>query len=164
MQIKIRAMLPQDWQAVSKIFRDGIKSGNATFETEIPDWENWDAAHLPHSRLIALHGNEITGWAALSPVTSRCVYAGVAEVSIYVLEKTRRQGVGKALLERLIIESELNGIWTLQAGIFFENEPSLSLFKRCGFRLVGIRERIGKMGNDWRDIQLLERRSNIVGL
>jgi len=148
--------------AVLEIYRQGIASGNATFETETPSWEKWTAAHLPHSRIVARNGASVLGWAALSPVSSRCVYAGVAEVSIYIAEEARGLGVGRALLEELIRQSENNGLWTLQAGIFPENEASIRLHKSCGFREVGRRERIGKLGDRWRDTVLLERRSMTV--
>ena len=148
--------------AVLEIYRQGIATGNATFESETPSWEKWTAAHLPHSRIIARNGASVLGWAALSPVSSRCVYAGVAEVSIYIAEEARGLGVGRALLEELIRQSENNGLWTLQAGIFPENEASIRLHKSCGFREVGRRERIGKLGDRWRDTVLLERRSKTV--
>jgi len=148
--------------AVLEIYRQGIATGNATFETETPSWEKWTAAHLPHSRIVARNGASVLGWAALSPVSSRCVYAGVAEVSIYIAEEARGLGVGRALLEELIRQSENNGLWTLQAGIFPENEASIRLHKSCGFREVGRRERIGKLGDRWRDTVLLERRSTTV--
>jgi len=151
-----------DGPAVLEIYRQGIATGNATFESETPSWEKWTAAHLPHSRIIARNGASVLGWAALSPVSSRCVYAGVAEVSIYIAEEARGLGVGRALLEELIRQSENNGLWTLQAGIFPENEASIRLHKSCGFREVGRRERIGKLGDRWRDTVLLERRSKTV--
>jgi len=148
--------------AVLEIYRQGIATGNATFETETPSWEKWTAEHLPHSRIVARNGACVLGWAALSPVSGRCVYAGVAEVSIYIAEEARGLGVGRALLEELIRQSENNGLWTLQAGIFPENEASIRLHKSCGFREVGRRERIGKLGDRWRDTVLLERRSTTV--
>jgi L-amino acid N-acyltransferase YncA len=168
--------MPADlWLAVREIYREGFATGNATFETELPDWEKWDSSHYKHCRLIAVKaiapstsvtsGNNLTvlGWAALSPVSSRHVYRGVAEVSVYVAAAARGQGVGKALLRALVEESEANGIWTLQAGIFPENTASIALHKSYAFREVGVRRRIGKLGDAWRDVILLERRSSTVG-
>lgn len=167
-------MLPQFWPAVREIYRQGIATGNATFEAELPDWEDWDSKHRKNCRSVAIEPVEeeallglrdirILGWAALSPVSTRRVYSGVAEVSVYVDENARGKGVGKSLLQALIAESELHGIWTLQAGIFPENVASIALHKSCGFRKVGIRRRIGKLGETWRDTILLERRSSRVG-
>ncbi len=153
-----------DWRQVSSIYLEGIATGDATFETDAPSWERWDACHLQNARLVARNGDDVLGWAALSSVSSRCVYGGVAEVSVYVGEKGRGKGVGRVLLERLIEESERNGIWTLQAGIFPENEASVKLHLRCGFREVGRRERIGKLNGVWRDTLLFERRSKSVGM
>jgi L-amino acid N-acyltransferase YncA len=164
MELTIRPMTPEDWPAVRRIYGEGIATGNATFATELPDWQNWDSSHRPDCRLIASDENEILGWAALSPVSARQVYAGVAEVSVYIAASARGTGVGKALLRALIEESERRGIWTLQAGIFPENVTSVSLHKSLGFREVGVRQRVGKMGNRWRDVLLLERRSSIAGV
>jgi phosphinothricin acetyltransferase len=161
--LSIEPMQPADWPAVRAIYREGIATGNATFETEAPEWEQWDSGHLPICRLVARRDGQIVGWAALSPVSGRCVYAGVAEVSVYVAAAARGQGVGKALLAALVAESERAGLWTLQAGIFPENAASLALHRACGFREVGRRERIGQMHGVWRDIVLMERRSKIVG-
>ena len=155
---------PGDWDEVKEIYLEGIATGNATFETAAPSWEQWDAAHLPLARLVARQEGTLVGWAALSPVSQRCVYGGVAEVSVYVSASTRRSGVGRKLLQSLIDESEQNGIWTLQAGMFPENTGSLALHQSCGFREVGRRERIGKMNGVWRDTILLERRSTTVGV
>ena len=163
MTVEIAPLEPEDWDRVSEIYREGIESGNATFETSPPSWEKWDAAHLPGGRLVARVGGRIAGWAALSPVSDRCVYAGVAEVSIYVSAETRGQGVGKALLAALVAAAERHGIWTLQSGTFPENAASIALQKACGFREVGRRERLGKMGGRWRDVILLERRSRVAG-
>jgi phosphinothricin acetyltransferase len=164
MSFVIDEMKDSDWEQVRAIYLEGIATGHATFETEAPDWEKWNAGHLPHSRLVARSSGVIKGWAALSAASDRYVYGGVAEVSLYVSTNHRREGVGRALLEALIISSERGGIWTLQAGIFPENESSVALHKRCGFREVGRRERIGKMNGIWRDTLLLERRSKIIGV
>src|SRR5438046_1282644 len=136
-QFTIDAMQVSDWEQVRAIYLEGMATGNATFETNAPDWEAWNAAHLPFGRLVARSDHSVLGWAALSPVSSRCVYAGVAEVSIYVGASARGQGVGRALLPGLIEESEHWGIWTLQAGILAENTASLALHRGCGFREVG---------------------------
>jgi phosphinothricin acetyltransferase len=164
MAIRIDPMAAVDWEAVRSIYREGIATGDATFETEAPSWERWDAGHLPEGRLVARDGEAVAGWAALSPVSSRCVYAGVAEVSVYVAARWRGRGVGRALLEALIAASEAQGIWTLQAGIFPENQASVTLHRRCGFREVGRRERLGQMNGVWRDVVLLERRSGVIGV
>jgi phosphinothricin acetyltransferase len=148
-----------DWDQVRRIYLEGIKTGNATFETDAPDWEKWNAGHLHYCRLIAKAGEDVMGWAALSQVSSRRVYAGVAEVSVYVSGNFRGRGIGQALLEALIACSEQHDIWTLQAGILTDNVSSLKLHGRCGFREVGRRERIGKLNGAWRDMLLLERRS-----
>lgn len=152
-------MAPQDWPAVRAIYLEGIATGNATFETAAPDWPEWDARHLPHCRFVARERGEIVGWAALSAVSSRPVYRGVAEVSIYIAERARGRGIGRTLLHALIAASERHGIWTLQAGIFPENIASVELHSRAGFRLVGTRERIARRNGQWRDTILLERRS-----
>jgi L-amino acid N-acyltransferase YncA len=153
-----------DWSRVEAIYAEGIATGNATLETTVPVYDAWDAAHLPHSRFVAELGGEVCGWSALSPVSGRCVYGGVAEVSVYVAEDARGRGVGKALLQALIAGSEQNGVWTLQAGILAENGGSINLHERCGFRVVGRRERLGQLHGRWRDIMLLERRSTTVGV
>jgi len=152
-----------DWEAVKRIYEDGIATGNATVETQAPNWELWHNNHRPDCRLVAKNGNEVVGWAALSPVSSRSAYSGVAEVSVYVAKQSRGSGVGKLLLSSLISSSESAGVWTLQAMIFVENEVSISLHSGCGFRSVGTRERIGSLNGQWRDTLLMERRSNIVG-
>jgi phosphinothricin acetyltransferase len=156
-------MTESDWPQVRAIYLAGIRTGQATFETEVPPWEVWDAAHLRDGRLVARSGEEVLGWAVLSSVSARRVYAGVAELSVYVGESSRGQGVGRRLLAALIARSEQMGIWTLQAGVFPENEASLALHEKAGFRTVGRRERIGKLHGRWRDVVLLERRSKIVG-
>jgi phosphinothricin acetyltransferase len=164
MKFLIERMLPGHWERVRAIYLEGLATGDATFETEAPEWERWDAGHLPCCRLVALEGGgRVAGWAALSPVSARKVYAGVAEVSVYVAEEFRGAGAGRALLEALIGESEAGGVWTLQAGIFPENESSVALHKSGGFREVGRRERIGRLGGRWRDTLLLERRSRVTG-
>jgi L-amino acid N-acyltransferase YncA len=157
-------MDPQDWESVRAIYLEGIATGNATFETAAPEWAKWDAAHRSDCRLVACEGSAVVGWAALSPVSSRKVYEGVAEVSVYVAAPARDKGVGRLLLRSLIEESERRGVWTLQAGIFPENVPSIRLHEEFGFRRVGVRERVGKMGDRWRDVVLLERRSRTAGI
>jgi len=161
--IKIRALSFTDWELVRAIYLDGIATSQATFETEAPSWEAWDKNHLPAPRLVAALDRSVVGWAALSPVSQRSVYAGVAETSVYVARYWHGQRVGRALLEALSAESENNGIWTLQASIFPENTASLNLHRSCGFRVVGTRQGIGKMNGNWRDTVLLERRSQLAG-
>lgn len=148
---------------IAEIYRQGINTGMATFETSVPSWESWNENKLQHSRLIAFENKEALGWVALSKVSSRCVYEGVAEVSIYVSENHRGKGVGKILMQYLIKESEANGIWTLQSGMFPENEATIALHKLFGFRIIGHREKIGKLGGIWKDSVLMERRSKIAG-
>ncbi len=162
MDIQIRGMMAGDWPSVMEIYAEGLRTGNATFQNEVPGWEEWDAAHIKNCRLVALVEGTIAGWAALTPVSGRCVYAGVAEVSVYVGEAFRGQGTGRDLLQELISASESNGLWTLQAGIFPENIGSLRIHEKCGFRLVGRRERIGQMHGVWRDTLLLEKRSELM--
>src|SRR6516165_8307251 len=163
MNFAISPMTAADWPAVRAIYLDGIATGQATFETDAPDWPAWDAGKFLHSRLVARIGDEIVGWAALSPTSKRAVYAGVAEVSVYVASAQRGLGVGKRLLEAVIAESERNGIWTLQGGTFPENTASLRLQEACGFRVLGRRERVGQHHGVWRDTILTERRSRVVG-
>jgi L-amino acid N-acyltransferase YncA len=177
MEYPIIPMPPDLWPIVQEIYREGIATGHATFETELPEWEKWDNSHRKDCRLVALEPIEeetaelliplgklsVLGWAALSQVSSRIVYRGVAEVSVYVAAAARGRGVGKALLQALVQESEVNGIWTLQAGIFPENALSVRLHESCGFRKVGVRSSIGKLAGVWRDVLLLERRSAKVG-
>ena len=155
-------MTTDDWTTVADIYKQGIETQHATFQQEIPTWEEWDKGHLKTCRIVAVTDQEIAGWAALSPVSERRVYAGVAEVSIYVSGKFRGQKIGTKLLEHLITESETHHIWTLQAGIFPENIASLKMHEGLGFRQVGHREKIGKMNGRWRDTILLERRSKII--
>ncbi|HEY3202100.1 MAG TPA: GNAT family N-acetyltransferase [Thermoanaerobaculia bacterium] len=163
-EIALDAMTPDDWAEVRRIYGEGIATGNATMETEPPLWEAWDKTHRSDCRLVARSGEKVLGWAALSPVSERCVYGGVAEVSVYVSSEAQGRGIGKVLLQRLIRASEDAGIWTLQAGIFPENAASIAIHERCGFRLVGVRERLGKLHGIWRDVALLERRSDRVGV
>ena len=162
--VTLEVMTAQDWEKVRHIYQEGLATGNATFETQAPEWEAWDARHLSTCRLVARQGEVILGWAALSPVSSRAVYAGVAEVSIYVGTAARGQGIGQALLTALITESENSGIWTLQASIFPENVASVQLHLRHGFRELGRRERNAQLHGVWRDTVILERRSTVVGM
>ena len=165
MDYKIEEMTREDWDGVAKIYLEGINTGKATFQTEIPNWEDWSNGHIKTCRLVARLGNKVLGWCALSPTSSRCVYAGVAEVSLYIGEKYRGKGIGKALLTNLVDLSEKNGFWTLQSGIIKENSASIAVHKSCGFREIGVREKISKMSNDiWHDVVLMERRSTIVGI
>lgn len=159
MEIVVTPLDAADWSSVRSIYLEGIATGIATFETEAPPLEKWDAEHLAKPRLKAVSTGTMAGWAALSPVSSRSVYAGVAEVSIYVAEAFRGRGVGARLLTELVGASEECGLWTLQAGIFAVNAPSIRLHAACGFRVVGTRERLGKLGGTWRDVVLMERRS-----
>ncbi|WP_343487204.1 N-acetyltransferase family protein [Allomuricauda sp. d1] len=158
-------MKADDWPEVAGIYAEGIATGFATFESEVPEYKSWDVAHIKACRLIAKENNKILGWAALSPVSGRCVYGGVAEVSVYVGENARGKGIGKALMQRLISDSEEEGYWTLQSGIFPENKGSIKLHEQVGFRYIGKRERVGKtLDGIWKDNLLFERRSKIVGL
>jgi len=157
-------MIGSDWSAISRIYAEGIATGFATFETEIPNYETWDTAHMETCRIVALENKNILGWAALSPVSSRCVYGGVGEVSVYVGKEARGQGVGKHLMKALIDKSEKDGLWTLQSGIFPENKGSIKLHEQMGFRYIGKRERVGKLNEVWKDNLLFERRSEVVGV
>lgn len=157
-------MTAEDWPAVRAIYLEGIRTGNATFEKNAPDWEHWNESRLKSPRLVARIEGKVAGWAALSPVSRRKVYAGVAEVSVYVAEAARGRGIGRALLSGLVEASEKDGIWTLQAGVFPENVASMELHKGAGFRVVGMRERLGCMNGKWRDVVLMERRSRRVGI
>lgn len=161
--IRIVKLDPAHWPQVKRIYEEGIQTGNATFQQQAPEWGNWNEDHLQHSRIVALDNDEVGGWAALSPVSERCVYAGVAEVSVYVAEKFRGKKIGTLLLKELIAQSEINGIWTLQSGIFPENVASIKLHEANGFRVVGYREKVGQMNGVWRDTILLERRSQLIG-
>jgi L-amino acid N-acyltransferase YncA len=158
-EIEIRSFRDEDWPAVETIYAEGIATGNATFETETPSFERWSAAHPAEHRFVATHNGEVIGWVALSPVSDRCVYAGVGEHSVYVAERARGHGTGRRLLETLIAHTEAAGIWTIQSGIFPENVASVELHLRCGFRIVGTRERLGELHGVWRDVLLMERRA-----
>jgi phosphinothricin acetyltransferase len=157
--IDIVRLEPDHWEAVRRIYLEGIETRNATFETEAPTWEAWDRGHLAGLRVVAIRGDEVAGWAALSPVSDRCVYDGVAEESVYVAAAERGRGIGRLLLEELIRMSEEAGVWTIQTGIFPENTASIRLHERVGFRVLGIREKLGKLDGEWRDVAFLERRS-----
>jgi phosphinothricin acetyltransferase len=163
-KIAIESMRPEHWGEVRRIHLEGIETGKATFETDAAlSWDDWSGQHLKFGRLVAVRGG-VVGWAALTPVSDRCVYGGVAEVSIYIAAEARGQGVGSLLMRALIDEAERHGIWTLQAGIFADNRPSAALHEKCGFRIVGRRERLGKLQGVWKDVLLLERRSERVGI
>lgn len=162
--MKIRPLVPEDWIAVERIYLEGIATGNATFQTQAPEWEDWDAGHLAVLRYVILNDEEVAGWVALSPVSSRCVYEGVAEVSVYIDDRFRGQKLGYDILAHLISESEKLNIWTIQAGIFQENTASIKLHEKLGFRTIGYRERVGKQNGIWRNVNLLERRSTVAGI
>lgn len=166
MNFIIRQMKEEDWNSVADIYRQGIKTKSATFQTEPPEYRDWDKSHLQIGRLVAVNDqNCVVGWVALSPTSSRCVYRGVAEVSIYINENYRKNNIGYELLNRLIAETENKNIWTLQSGIFAKNEGSIALHKKCGFRVVGVREKIACDGEGiWHDTVLMERRSKVVGI
>src|SRR6476469_1742319 len=157
----IEQMRAQHWPAVELIYAQGLATGNASFETESPSWEEFQAGHLPGHLLVALEADAVLGWAVLSPVSDRCAYQGVAEGSIYVDERARGRGVGRALLTQLTLRAESAGIWTVHAAIFPENTASIGLHHACGFRTVGLRERLGQREGIWRDVLLLERRGSI---
>ena len=160
----IRSFKKADFSELKEIYQQGIDTGNATFQTRAKDWPEWDRSVLAQCRLVAVENDQLTGWAALSPVSSRCVYAGVAEASVYVATSARGAGTGHHLLSHLATASEEDGIWTLNAGIFPENEASIALFTKNGFRIVGTQHKLGKMQDKWRDVVSLERRSTIVGI
>ena len=163
MSVRFRQFEKSDFPAVKIIYQQGIDTGNATFQTVAKDWNDWDASLIPECRIVAVENEKVIGWAGLSSVSNRCVYAGIAEVTVYVANDAAGKGIGKKLLEKLVEVSEEQGYWTLQAGIFPENESSIAIHKKNGFRIVGAREKFGKMGDRWRDIVLLERRSSRVG-
>ena len=157
-------MLASDWEAVAKIYEEGIATGVATFETKVPSFEAWDKAHMNECRFVTAKNNAILGWVALSPVSSRCVYGGVAEVSVYIAKEARGKGIGKQLLGHLITESGKEGLWTLQSGVFPTNISSIKIHEAAGFRCIGKRERVGKLNGHWIDNVLFERRSTVVGV
>ena len=162
--VSIRPMEESDWTAVSAIYAEGIQTGYATFETSVPSYEEWNSNHLSSCRFVAERNGQVVGWAALSPVSGRCVYGGVGEVSVYVDSKQHGLGIGKVLMKHLILNSEKEGLWTLQSGIFPENTGSIKLHEKVGFRKIGYREKVGKLNGEWKDNLLFERRSKIVGL
>tara|TARA_R110002051_G_scaffold183009_3_gene252506 strand:- start:348 stop:848 length:501 start_codon:yes stop_codon:yes gene_type:complete len=163
-KITIRKMSATDWDSVAGIYKEGIATGFATFETTVPSFETWDKAHMNSCRLVEKISNTILGWVALSPVSNRCVYGGVAEVSVYISKASRGKGIGKLLLKHLIDASEQDGIWTLQSGIFPTNHGSIKVHEAVGFRRIGTRERVGKLNGTWIDNVLFERRSSLVGV
>jgi L-amino acid N-acyltransferase YncA len=162
-RVAIRDLRPADWPAVARIYEEGMLTGDATFETTVPSWDAWDAGHLADHRLVVTLDDDVVGWGALSAVSDRCCYGGVAEHSIYVAEGARGLGFGRQLLGALIASSEAGGIWTLQSGVFPENGASIALHLALGFRIVGVRERLGRLQGVWRDVVLLERRSEMNG-
>ena len=164
MDLTLRMMKPADWDAVRRIYQEGLATGLASFETEAPTWKDWDSAHHLHSRLVACRGDQVVAWAALSPVSRRNCYAGVAEFSIYVARDQRGQKVGRTLLQALITSSEKHGIWTLYSSTFPENQASIRLQTSCGFKVVGRREKIAQHHGVWRDTIITERRSQVVGV
>ena len=163
-KLKFEKLVKEHWPQVKSIYEKGIETGNATFQTAVPTWEEWNNSHVENCRIVVVEDDKVSGWAALTPVSGRCVYAGVGEVSIYVAPEQQGMGIGKSLLNELIKQSEAEGFWTLTAGIFPENKGSLKIHEKAGFKILGIRERIGKMNGKWRDTVLLERRSNVVGV
>lgn len=162
MSVTLVPMLPEHWESVRAILQEGIDAGAATFETAVPEWSTWDAAHRPDCRFVAFEGGRVVGWGALSPVSARAAYAGVAEVSVYVAAAARGRGIGRILLRALVVASEAAGVWTLQAVVFPQNAASLKLHRTAGFRVVGRRERIGRLRGVWQDTILLERRSAVI--
>jgi L-amino acid N-acyltransferase YncA len=161
-RVAVEEMTAADWPAVAEIYRKGLETGHATFETDVPAFDAWDRAHLERPRLVARAEGEVVGWAALSPVSDRCVYGGVAEDSVYVADGATGRGIGRSLLSELVRRAEDDGIWTIQACLFPENTASLALHERCGFRVVGRRERLGRHHGVWRDVLLVERRSDRI--
>ena len=160
----VEAMTPADWPEVVAIYEEGMETGVGTFETAAPSWDDWDAGRLPHSRLVARDDGRVIGWAALSAVSKRACYSGVADLAIYVARSARGKGVGRSLLEALIASAEAHGIWTLQGVTMAGNSASIALQQRCGFRVIGRHERIAKRDGRWHDTVMLERRSTIVGV
>jgi len=163
-QIVIDKMIPSDWDRVREIFIEGIQTGNATFRTEAPTWDDWEKDHLRPCRLVAKHDGEVLGWVALSPISSMIAFSGVAEVSIYIASRAAGMGIGSKLLKQVIDTSEQYKIWTIQSMIFPENTASINLHRKFGFEEVGTRRQIGKLNGVWRDVVLLERRSTVIGV
>ncbi len=168
MSLEVRMLAAEHWPAVERIYRQGIATGHATFESETPTWDRFDAARLPDQRVVVLDGDRVVGWAAASGVSDRCVYAGVVEHSVYVAAEAARRGVGRTALAALVASTEAAGIWTIQSGVFPENAASLALHAALGFRVVGVRERVGRMtygplAGQWRDVVMIERRSAVAG-
>lgn len=162
--MKIISIEKNHFTEIANIYRQGLETGHATFETTVPSWDDWDKGKLSHSRLAAVINDNVVGWAALSAVSDRCVYGGVAELSIYIANDHKGKGIGKALMSKLIEQSEAHGIWTLQSGMFPENEATVALHKSLGFRIIGYREKIGKLRDTWRDTIIMERRSTTTGI
>ncbi len=162
--MEIKSITKDNFPEAMEIYRQGLETQIATFQNDTPTWEDWDKGHLDFCRISIFDNNKMLGWTSLTPVSSRCVYAGVAEVSIYIAKEERGKGIGKIVLTELIRQSEKNGIWTLQSGIFAENESSIKLHEKCGFRIVGYREKIGKKNGVWKDNVLMERRSKTIGI
>ena len=162
--MKIISIEKNHFTEIANIYRQGLETGHATFETTVPSWEDWDKGKLSHSRLAAVSNDTVVGWAALSAVSDRCVYGGVAELSIYIANDHKGKGIGKALMSKLIEQSEAHGIWTLQSGMFPENEATVALHKSLGFRIIGYREKIGKLRDTWRDTIIMERRTTTTGI
>lgn len=162
--MEIRPITKDNFSEVVDIYKQGLATNIATFQNDLPQWEDWNKGHLDFCRISIYENNKMLGWTALTPVSSRCVYAGVAEVSVYIAQKERGKGIGKILLNELIKQSEANGIWMLQSGIFSENQSSIKLHEKCGFRMVGYREKIGKKNGIWKDNVLMEHRSKNIGV
>lgn len=160
----IRGMTSQDANRVLEIYKMGLETRNATFETDVPSWADWDAKHHAHSRFVFVEGERVLGWIALAPVSERQVYAGVAEVSVYIDTDARGKGIGSKLMEQVIFSAEAQGIWTLYSSIFPENKATFRLHEKFGFRRIGRREKIAKLDDRWRDTLLLERRSKVIGI
>ena len=160
--VVVDELRPEHWLGLASVYAEGIATGDATFETEVPDWERWDASHLAAHRFVALREGKVAGWVAVSPVSDRCVYGGLVENSVYVAEERARTGRGAAALERLVASTEAAGVWTIQTGIFPENEASLRVHERVGFEVVGRRKRLGKLNGVWRDVLMFARRSSVV--
>ncbi|WP_249871468.1 GNAT family N-acetyltransferase [Oceanobacillus saliphilus] len=164
MEYKIDKMIDSDWEQVQAIYIQGIQTKNATFEEAAPSWESWNKGHIEVCRFVVREGEKIHGWAALSPTSDRRAFAGIAELSIYLRLESAGKGIGILLIQKMIEASEAAGFWTLQSGIFPENVSSMKLHEKAGFRIIGIRERMGKLNGVWRDVAMMERRSKIVGM